>query len=304
MRDTAVAPRTDDRSSTARRPQPARFDQARQSPQIDLGSWLRTALVGAGALVMLFPFVWMVATSLTADANLFRTPPQLIPDPVVTDSYRRLLVDMPLGRWMFNSALVSVVTTTLQVLTSAMAAYAFTRFTFRGRDALFATYLATMMVPIQVLLVPLFIQMRTLGLVDTYPALMLPLIASPFGVFLMRQALLTLPRELEEAAFVDGANHWKVFTRIVLPNSKPAMATVAVFAFMASWNSFLWPLVIVSSESMMTLPLGLANLQGRFSTAWNLVMAGSTLSLLPIVAVYLVAQRYIVQGVAQSGLKG
>jgi multiple sugar transport system permease protein len=303
MRDTAVAARTFRGRSlpgeAAERPGPAR-----PAKPVDVGMWVRTVLVAAGALVMLFPFVWMVATSLTADANLFRTPPQLIPDPVVTDSYRRLLADMPLARWMFNSALVSVVTTSLQVITSAMAAYAFTRFTFRGREALFAAYLATMMVPIQVLLVPLFIQMRTLGLVDSYPALMLPLVASPFGVFLMRQALLTLPRELEEAAFVDGANHWKVFTRIVLPNAKPALATVGVFAFMASWNSFLWPLVIVSSESMMTLPLGLASLQGRFSTAWNLVMAGSTLSLLPIVAVYLVAQRYVVQGVAQSGLKG
>jgi len=253
---------------------------------------------------MLFPFLWMVATSLTADANLFVTPPQLIPDPVVTDSYRRLLGEFPLGRWMVNSLLVAVVSTGLQVLTSAMAAYAFTRFVFRGRDLLFTLYLATMMVPIQVLLVPLFIEMRMLGLVDSYPALILPLIASPFGVFLLRQALLTLPRELEEAAFVDGANHWMVFSRIVLPNAKPALATFAVFAFMASWNSFLWPLVIVSSESMMTLPLGLASLHGRYATAWNLVMAGSTLSLLPIVAVYLVAQRYVVQGVAQSGLKG
>ena len=287
-------------------PRPGRptLDRGRVSGRRDVATWVRTILVGLGALVMLFPFVWMVATSFTADANLFVTPPQLIPDPVVTDSYRRLLGDFPLGRWMVNSVLVAVTSTTLQVLTSAMAAYAFTRFVFRGRDLLFTLYLATMMVPIQVLLVPLFIEMQLLGLVDSYPALILPLIASPFGVFLLRQSLLTLPRELEEAAFVDGANHWMVFTRIVLPNVKPALATFGVFAFMASWNSFLWPLVIVSSESMMTLPLGLSSLHGRYSTAWNLVMAGSTLSLLPIVAVYLVAQRYVVQGVAQSGLKG
>ena len=287
-------------------PEPIRVPRRgrRQYRRQDVATWIRTILVGLGALVMLFPFLWMVATSLTADANLFVTPPQLIPDPLVTDSYRRLLGDFPLGRWMLNSVLVAVISTTLQVLTSAMAAYAFTRFVFRGRDLLFTLYLATMMVPIQVLLVPLFIQMQMLGLVDSYPALILPLIASPFGVFLLRQSLLTLPRELEEAAFVDGANHWMVFTRIVLPNVKPALATFGVFAFMASWNSFLWPLVIVSSDSMMTLPLGLSSLHGRYSTAWNLVMAGSTLSLLPIVAVYLVAQRYVVQGVAQSGLKG
>lgn len=286
-------------------PRPPRRPTTPATPRrVDVGRWVRTIVVAAGAVVMLFPFAWMVATSLTADANLFATPPQLIPDPLVADSYRRLLGDLPLGRWMVNSVGVAVVVTVLQVLTSAMAAYGFTRFTFRGREALFGLYLATLMVPMQVLLVPLFVQMRTLGLVDTYPALVLPLIAAPFGVFLLRQALLTLPRELEEAAFVDGANHWKVFTRIVLPNAKPALATFAVFAFMASWNSFLWPLVIISSESMMTLPLGLATLQGRFTTAWNLVMAGSTLSVLPIVAVYLVAQRYVVQGVTMTGLKG
>lgn len=268
------------------------------------GVWIRTIVVGLGALVMLFPFAWMVATSLTSDARLFATPPDLLPDPLVTDSYRRLLGDLPLVRWMINSLAVAFLTTTLQVVTSAMAAYGFTRFAFRGREALFALYLATLMVPLQVLLVPLFIEMRTLGLVDTYAALVLPLIAAPFGVFLLRQSFLGLPREIEEAAFVDGAGHWAVFTRIVLPNAKPALATFGVLAFMASWNSFLWPLVAISSESMMTLPLGLATLQGRYTTAWNLVMAGSTLSVLPIVAVYLTAQRYIVQGVALSGIKG
>jgi multiple sugar transport system permease protein len=205
---------------------------------------------------------------------------------------------------MLNSARVAVTTTTAQVGTSAMAAYAFSRFTFRGREALFALYLATLMVPIQVLLVPLFIEMRALGLIDTYAALILPLIAAPFGVFLLRQTMLSLPREIEEAAFVDGASHWKVFSRIVLPNCKAGLATFGVLAFMASWNSFLWPLVAISSESMMTLPLGLASLQGRYTTAWNLVMAGSALSVVPIVAVFLAAQRYVVQGVAMSGLKG
>jgi multiple sugar transport system permease protein len=285
-------------------PPPPNGPVDRRFRRADAAMWTRTIVVGLGALVMLFPFAWMVATSLTSDARLFATPPDLLPDPLVTDSYRRLLGDLPLWRWMFNSMVVALVTTTLQVLTSAMAAYGFTRFVFRGREALFALYVATLMVPLQVLLVPLFIEMRTLGLVDTYAALILPLIAAPFGVFLLRQSFLSLPREIEEAAFVDGATHWSVFTRIVLPNAKPALATFGVLAFMASWNSFLWPLVAVSSESMMTLPLGLATLQGRYTTAWNLVMAGATVSVIPIVAVYLMAQRYIVQGVALSGLKG
>lgn len=278
--------------------------RSRRSRRRDRAVLARTVVVGLGALIMLFPFAWMVATSVTSDARLFATPPDLLPDPLVTDSYRRLLGQLPLWRWMFNSMVVAVITTTLQVFTSAMAAYGFTRFTFRGREALFALYLATLMVPLQVLLVPLFIEMRALGLVDTYAALILPLIAAPFGVFLLRQSFLALPREIEEAAFVDGASHWSVFLRIVLPNAKPALATFGVLAFMASWNSFLWPLVAVSSESMMTLPLGLATLHGRYATAWNLVMAGSTVSVIPIVAIYLMAQRYIVQGVALSGLKG
>ena len=185
-----------------------------------------------------------------------------------------------------------------------MAAYAFARIEFRGKQALFGLYLATLMIPLQVLIVPLFIEVSRLGLQDTYAALLLPLIASPFGVFLLRQFFLTLPMEIEEAARIDGASHWQVFTRIVLPMSKPALATLTVFAFMASWNSFLWPLVAINSESLMTLPLGLSQLHGRFATEWNLVMAGSTVSVIPIVALYAFAQKYVIQGVALSGVKG
>ena len=169
---------------------------------------------------------------------------------------------------------------------------------------LFGVYLATLMIPLQVLIVPLFIEVSRLGLQDTYVALLLPLIASPFGVFLLRQFFLGLPPEIEEAARIDGAGHWQVFTRIVLPMSKPAIATLVVFAFMAAWNSFLWPLVVINSEQLMTLPLGLSQLHGRFATEWNLVMAGSTISVIPIVALYLFTQRYVIQGVALSGLKG
>lgn len=252
---------------------------------------------------MLFPFAWMVATSLTAESQLFGSP-RLIPDPIDTSAYSRVAETFPLWRWVANSLGVAVVSTFLQVLTSAMAAYVFARFQFRGKGLLFGLYLATLMIPLQVLIVPLFIEISRLGLVDTYPALLLPLIASPFGVFLLRQFFMTLPREIEEAARIDGAGHWQTFTRIVLPMSKPALATLTVFAFMAAWNSFLWPLVAINSESMMTLPLGLSQLHGRFATEWNLVMAGSTISVVPIVAIYLFAQKYVIQGVALSGLKG
>lgn len=279
----------------------SRHDRLRRRRQ--LSSIIRTALILAGALVMLFPFAWMVATSLTNESQLFGTP-RLIPDPMDATAYRRVADTFPLWRWMANSIGVAVVSTTLQVITSAMAAYAFARFEFRGKHLLFGVYLATLMIPLQVLIVPLFIEVSRLGLQDTYVALLLPLIASPFGVFLLRQFFLGLPPEIEEAARIDGAGHWQVFTRIVLPMSKPAIATLVVFAFMAAWNSFLWPLVVINSEQLMTLPLGLSQLHGRFATEWNLVMAGSTISVIPIVALYLFTQRYVIQGVALSGLKG
>jgi multiple sugar transport system permease protein len=279
---------------------PLRWPSARRR----LGRLGLYALLGAIALVMLFPFAWMVATSLTPDAQLFLTPPRLIPSPLQPENYARIAEAFPIWRFVANSLVVAAVSTTLQVSTSALAAYAFARFRFPGRDALFLIYLATLMVPLQVTIVPLFVEMRYLGFVNSYPGLILPAVASAFGTFLLRQAFLNLPRELEEAAFIDGASHWTVFRRIVLPLSLPALATFAIFAFMASWNSFLWPLVVTSSQDLFTLPVGLSNLQGRYSTAWNLVMAGATVSVVPILIVYVVAQRHVIRGVALSGLKG
>ena len=258
----------------------------------------------AGGAAMLFPFAWMLSTSLQSDGALLVPPPQLIPSPIEPGNYGKVAEAFPLWRYLLNSLGVAAVSTTLQLLTSAMAAYAFARLTFRGRDKLFLLYLATLMIPIQVIILPLFVEMRYLGLVDSYPGLLLPTIATAFGTFLLRQAFLGLPRELEEAAFIDGAGHWTVFRRIVLPLSLPALAALGILAFMASWNSFLWPLVIVNSPDLLTLPVGLSNLQGRYTTSWNLVMAGATVAVVPILFVYLVAQKYVVRGVTLSGLKG
>ena len=269
-----------------------------------LGRVLIYVSLGAGALVMLFPFAWMVSTSLTSDAQLFATPPQLIPEPAQAENYERIFRTFPMGQFFINSSIVAGISTVLQVGTSAMAAYAFARIRFPGRDALFLIYLATLMVPMQVIVVPLFVEMRFLGLVNSYPALILPGIASAFGTFLLRQYMLTLPAELEEAAIIDGASRWRIFTRIALPLSGPALATFGIFAFMASWNAFLWPLLVVFDTSLMTLPVGLSHLHGRYTTEWNLVMAGATVSVIPIVIVYLAAQRYVVRGIALSGLKG
>ena len=261
-------------------------------------------LLVAVAGLMLFPFAWMVSTSLTSDAQLFVTPPQLVPSPLSPQNYTAVADAFPIDAFLRNSLIVAAISTMLQLVTCAMAAYAFARLRFWGRDVLFLLYLATLMVPLQVIIVPLFIEMRFLGFVNTYPGLILPGIASAFGTFLLRQAFLSLPCETEEAAFIDGASHWKVFRQIVLPLSGPALATFGIFAFMASWNSFLWPLIVTNSLDLMTLPVGLSNLQGRYSTAWNLVMAGSTISVIPILIVYVVAQRHVIRGVALSGLKG
>ncbi len=269
-----------------------------------VGVWIRTAIIAAGGVVFLFPFVWMISTSLTTTDQLFVLPPNLIPNPVDTGAYERLFTQVPIGRWVLNSVGVSLSVTFLQVLTSAMAAYAFTRLNFRGRNVIFVLFLATLMVPFQVMIVPLFIELRYLGLLDSYAGLIIPEVAMPFGVFLLRQAFMGLPRELEEAAFVDGAGHIRIFFTMLLPLSKPAIATVAVFSFMGSWNNFLWPLIVINNPDMMTLPLGLSSLSSRFVTDWNLLLAGATISVLPIVAVFLFAQRYVLQGVAMSGLKG
>lgn len=266
--------------------------------------WTRTAIVALGGIVFLFPFVWMVSTSLTTTDELFKLPPSILPNPIDTSTYDRLFTDVPILKWVFNSVLVSLLVTFLQVLSSAMAAYAFTRLNFKGRNVVFVLFLATLMVPFQVMIVPLFIELRYMGLLNSYGALIIPEIAMPFGVFLLRQAFLSLPRELEEAAFVEGAGHIRVFFRLVLPLSKPAIATVAVFSFMGSWNNFLWPLVVINTPGLMTLPLGLSSMSSRFVTDWNLLLAGATISALPIVAVFLFAQRYVLEGVAMSGLKG
>jgi len=281
--------------------QPARDRVARLRVSAEVPIYL--ALI-AGALVMVFPFAWMVSTSLTSDAQLFVTPPQLIPSPAQPENYARVADTFPIGRFALNSAVVAIVTTLLQLITSAMGAYAFARIRFPGREALFLVYLATLMVPMQVIVVPLFIEMRLIGQVNTYGGLILPGIASAFGTFLLRQYFLSLPVELEEAAWMDGASRLTIFSRIVLPLSGPALATFGIFAFMASWNAFLWPLLVVSDTDLMTLPVGLSNLHGRYVTEWNLVMAGATLSVIPIVIVYLAAQRYVVRGIALSGLKG
>lgn len=259
-------------------------------------------VVVLGALAMLFPFAWALVTSISPGSGLSATP-RLIPDDPGLSAYQQLFTDLPFGRVVLNSLVIAVVATIAQIVTSSMAAYAFSRLPFRGSGTVFAMYLVTMMIPFQVLIVPLFVEMKALGQVDSYLGAILPSLASGFGVFLLRQAVNQVPRELDEAATLDGAGHLRIFTQVILPNIRPAIATLTVFAFMASWNSFLWPLIILRSQDVQTLPVALQALQGQYTTQWDVVMAGSVVSILPMLALYVVAQKYVVQGVASSGLK-
>ncbi|TRY19620.1 carbohydrate ABC transporter permease [Tessaracoccus rhinocerotis] len=258
-------------------------------------------VVVLGAAVMFFPFLWTVITSVSPGAGLSATPS--LPENPSMAAYAELFENTPFARVIANSVGLAVAQTLLQLLTSSLAAYAFSRLQFPGRGVVFAIYLATMMVPIQVLIVPLFVQMRDLGLVDTYLGVLLPGIASAFGVFLLRQAMNQVPRELDEAATLDGAGHFRIFSTIVLPLVGPTLATLTVFSFMSSWNSFLWPLIILRSEELKTLPLALAGLQGQYTTQWDVMMAGSVVSIIPMLAIYVFAQKYVIQGVASSGIK-
>ncbi len=261
------------------------------------------AVLGLGAVAMLLPFAWMVSTSLKTSGATFVMPPELIPGEPTVENYSNVFGAVPMGRFLVNSILVSVTSTAIMVLNCAMAGYAFARIKFPGREVVFYAYLATLMIPQQVTLVPLFVLMTWLDWGNTYQALILPSSFGAFGTFLLRQFYMRLPREVEEAAFMDGAGYVRIFFTIGLQLARPALATLAVFAFMASWNSFLWPLIITSDQSTMTLPVGLSFLNGRYTTDWNVLMAGAVISTLPIIAVYVFAQKYIIQGLATTGLK-
>jgi multiple sugar transport system permease protein len=268
-----------------------------------LGAVSRYALIVLAAGTMVIPFLWMLSTSLKAPGSVLTVPPEIIPQAPTLESYRRVAETIPILRMLGNSLFVTVATVALQLTTCAFSAYAFSRMRWKGRDALFIIYLATLMIPGQVTITPLFILIKELGWNNSYQALILPAATSAFGTFLLRQSMVSIPREYEEAAFIDGATHWTVFRTIIVPMSRPALATLAVFAAMGAWNDFLWPLVVIKDPDKMTLPVGLALLQGRYTNDWNMIMAGAVISVVPIVIAFFAAQRTFVNGMVSSGLK-
>jgi multiple sugar transport system permease protein len=262
-------------------------------------------------LALIFPFVWLVVTSVETPAEALHFPPVLIPRELHLANYPNALAAAPFGRFFLNSAVVAVTTVLCNLVFCSLAGYAFARLRFLGRGLLFAVIMTTLMVPFQVTMIPQFVITKWLGVhvlaqvgINHLGALILPNAATAFGIFFLRQFFKTLPVEYEESARVDGASRLKVLWRIVLPLSAPALATLAALTFLDSWNNFLWPLIAVTSTDQMTLPLGLAMFQGAHQTEWPLLMAGNVMSLVPMLLIFVVAQRYFVRSVAATGLAG
>lgn len=267
---------------------------------LTIASW---TIVIAGAVAVLVPIAWMVGTSLRTEADLFADPARFWPVRPTLGGYRRVWTELPFLRLAFNSIVFALGTTVLLVFLDSMVAFALARLRFPGRRLLFWLVIATLMIPFQVTLLPTFELVNKLGWLDTYHGLIVPRMASAFGIFLLRQFFLTLPTELDEAALLDGASRWKIYTRIALPLARPALAALFVIHFMNLWNDFLWPLVMTTDPEMRTLPAGLTLFTGQHIDDHAVVMAGAVISLSPLALAFLVAQRYFVQGIATTGLK-
>lgn len=262
-------------------------------------------LLGAIAVVMLLPLLWLVSTSLKSPSeNIFQFPPQFWPSQPTFENFVQVWRANPFGRYLFNSTLVAVLTVTLNLLFCSLAAYPLARLDFRGRDFIFTLIISTIMIPFQIVMIPLYILTVQLGLRNTYLGLIFPAIASAFGIFLLRQAFQGVPKELEEAARIDGCSELGLWWHVMLPSVRPALVTLAIFVFIGSWSDFLWPLIVLDRPEYYTLPLGVATLAGTFSLDWRLIAAGSVISIVPILLFFLVMQRYIVPTEAGSGMKG
>jgi multiple sugar transport system permease protein len=279
---------------------PTRPRPSRRAGRKALGYAALTAL----ALIALVPFLWTLSTSLKNIDEVFVSPPQWLPSSPKWLNYTTLWHELPMARWIFNSAYIVVLAVLGKLFLASTAAYAFARLRWPGRDYIFYSYLAALMIPWEVTLIPGFVLMRQFGWIDSHLALIVPSIGDVFGTFLLRQYFLSLPRELEDAARIDGAGFFAVYWRIILPLAKPALAVVAVLGFMGVWNAFLWPLIMINSTSKFTVPVGLQLLNSQHGTDWTVLMAGDIIALIPVVIVYLAAQKYFVRGIAMTALKG
>lgn len=266
--------------------------------------WLAYAFLFVTGAIMVFPFIYMFASSLKTSAEVVQVPPRLFPSVLQIGNYVEVLQIVPLGTQLGNTVIVTVLVVLGWLFTSVLAAYAFARLDFPGRDLLFGAYLGTLMVPFAVLIVPMYKIMLVFGWVDKLTALIVPWICTAYGTFLLRQFFMGIPKDLEEAALMDGASRWGILFRVFLPLARPAMATLATFGFLYAWNSFLWPLIIISDPAKKVITQGVVDLQALYAARVDLIMAGSTLAVLPTLIVFLFAQRYFIEGIATSGLAG
>ena len=260
-----------------------------------------------GAVVMLAPTVWMISTSLKPESTVLSAVPHWLPNPLTFENYTKLFTqaqDFPVFRWLANSIFVSSSVTLLVLLVASTAAYAFSRLEFRGRDNMFMCVVATMIIPAQITLIPVFLIVQKLGWFNSYYGLIVPGLAGGFGVFLLRQFFQSIPVELEEAAFMDGASPIGIYWRIILPLAKPALAALAIFTFIGSWNDFAWPLIITNDMNLRTLPIGIMIFQGRYTTEYAITMTAAAVCSLPVIIAFLIFQKRITEGIAMTGLKG
>jgi multiple sugar transport system permease protein len=272
------------------------------------GKSLAYILLSLIGISMILPFLWMISTSLKEVQAVFeQVKPwwrNWIPAKIIFSNYVRAWHAVPFGRFYLNSIIVGLCVTFGVVFTSSLAAYAFARLNFPGRDKLFFAYIATMMIPGSVVLIPQFAIIRIAGWVDTYRALIVPATFTAFGTFLLRQFFMTLPKDLEDAAKIDGCGFFGTYLKIILPLSKPALATLTTFTFIGNWNSFMWPLLVTNRTELRTLPIGLEYFQSQYTTDWSLLMAGSVMALVPVIIVFIFNQRFFVEGVKLQGIKG
>ncbi len=263
------------------------------------------ALLGAIAIVMLLPLVWLASTALKSPTeDIFQFPPQLLPAQPTLQNFVTVWQTFPFGQYLLNSAIIALLTVVLNVIFCALAAYPLARLDFRGRTAIFTAIVSTIMIPFQIVMIPLYVLTVQLRLSNSYLGVTFPAIASAFGIFLLRQAFQGVPKELEEAARIDGCSELGLWWYVMLPSIRPALVTLAIFVFIGSWSDFLWPLIVLDRPEFYTLPLGVAALAGTFSLDWRLIAAGSVISILPIVVFFVVMQRYVVPSEAASGVKG
>ncbi|MFF3446052.1 carbohydrate ABC transporter permease [Streptomyces sp. NPDC002667] len=261
-------------------------------------------LLAPMALCFALPLLWLVLSSVMSDAEINRFPPALWPKGIDLGGYRYVLGNAMFPRWFVNSLIVAVAAVLSNLLLGALGGYAFARMRFAGSRTLLALMLATMVIPFQLTMIPTFLVMKELGLIDTLGALIVPSLVTPFAVFLFRQFFLALPREMEEAAWIDGCSRLRVLFSIVLPLARPALATVAVLTFLSTWNDLSWPLIAINHDTQYTLQLGLTTFQGQHHTRWSAVMAGNVITVLPVLVAFLLAQKTFVQSLTSSGLKG